>query len=99
VYTPVVHDHRVKLGGNARLEDSLLEVCGDTTAVVNDREGATVIISRGGNENPARIGITGIAQHLDDDVLDTLDIMLCLTTLSLRTPQAYKSIAEAFLNT
>ena len=43
--------------------------------------------------------ITGIAKHLDDDVLNMLDIVLRLATLRFGNPQAHEAITEILLNT
>ena len=47
---------------------------------------------------PVRTGVAGVAQHLDDDVLDAADVVLCLATLGLGDAQAHEAPAEVLLD-
>ena len=98
VNTPSVHMHGLELGGDARLEDVLLHIYGNTAPVVDDDQGAVRIGLAYRKEDVARAGIAGVAQKLDNDVLDMLDIVPCLATLSLGHAQADEALTQVLLD-
>jgi len=98
VDAPSIHHHRLKLGGHAGLEDALLHALRNADPVIDHGEQTRVPIACRGDEDPLGMSVACIAQHLDDDILEGTDVVLCLPTLSLRDPQANKPIAKVLLD-
>ena len=84
VHAPLVHDHRLELARDARLEDALVHVRRDADAVVEHGQRATVALAAGREEDAPRVRVAGVAQQLDDDVFDAADVVLRLPALGLR---------------
>ena len=83
---PQVHTHGVELACNARFEDAGKHACRNTATVVENRDIANFAFLPAGNIDPLRLGISGIAEHLDDDVLALANVMFCLAALCLFAP-------------
>lgn len=98
VNTPPVHFHGLKLGGHACIEDALAHVIGNAGAIVEEEEGADTLLFHSGDVDGFGAGIAGVAKHLDDNVLDVLDIVLGLTTLGLGNPKLDEAVTQVLLN-
>ena len=96
--TPSIHLHGLKFRGDASIENALVKIRRHTRAVIEEKEGANTLLLLRSDIDFIRTRITGVAQHLNDDIFDVLDIMLGLASLSLGDAKAYESISEVFLD-
>ena len=95
---PPVHLQRVELRGDACIEDTLEHILRNAVAVIEDEEGANTLLFRSGYIDLCRMSIAGIAKHLDNDVLDMLDVVLCLTSLGLGNAKAHEALAKVLFH-
>ena len=95
---PAIHVHRLELGGDAGIEDTLLHVCGNPRAIVQDGDDPSIALPRRGDEDAPGAGVAGVAQHLDDGILDALDVVLGLAPLRFRHAEADKALAQVLLD-
>ena len=98
VDSPSVHLHGLQFGGDARIENALAHLLGHTGAVIDEEEGANTLLLARRDVYRTGARIAGISQHLDDDVLDLLDIVLGLTSLGLGHAQADEPVAQVLLD-
>ena len=96
--TPSIHLHGLKFRGDASVKNTLVKIGGHTGAVIEEKEGANTLLLLRSDINFIRTRITGVAQHLNNDIFDVLDIMLCLASLSLSDAKAHETISEVFLD-
>lgn len=78
VNAPTIHLHTLELGGNAGIEDALLHILRHARAVIQKDERTNAIFLGRGEIDLVGAGITSVAQHFDDNILDMLDVVLCL---------------------
>ena len=71
---------------------------GHTDAVVDDGERARVALPAVRDEDAARVRVAGVAQQLDDDVLERADVVLRLAALGLGDLEADVAVAEVLLD-
>ena len=81
MHTPLIHFHGFKFRGDARIEDALPHVLRDTGPIVKKKQRPNAVLFSCGEKNAARARVASVAQHFDNDVLDMLDVVLCLATL------------------
>ncbi len=86
VNAPSVGMERIQLGGDERLEDGFVHRLGDPVAVVEHAQIALAPLGPAGKEDHVGMGITGVAQHLDDHILEAADVLLRLPALSFSGP-------------
>ena len=98
VNTPTVHFHALKLGGDTGIENTLLHVLRHTRTVIQEEEGANTLLLGRGEIDLIGSSIASITQHLDDNVLYMLNVMLGLTALGLRNAEADIPLAKVFLD-
>ena len=98
VNTPTVHFHALELGSDTGIEDTLLHILRHTRTVIQEEEGANTLLLGRGKIDLIGSGIASIAQHLDDNVLYMLNVMLGLTALGLRNAEADIPLAKVFLD-
>ena len=89
---------RVELGGDTCVKDALAHGVGDTRAVVDHDKRASVALSGRGDKDAMGPGVPGVAQHLDDDVLNAADVVLCLAPLGLANAKADEAVAQRLLD-
>ena len=85
---------RIELGGDARLEHPLMHGRRHTVAVIQDREAPDVSLPPNCKKDASCMGISGVAEHLYDDVFRRTDIMGRLTPFGFRYLEADKAISE-----
>ena len=98
VNTPTVHLHALKLGSNAGIEDALLHILRHTRAVIQKDERTDTIFLGRSEIDLVGAGITSVAQHFDDNILDMLNVVLCLAPFSFRNAEADIPLAKVLLD-
>ena len=98
MHTPSIHLHGLKFRGDASVKNTLVKIGRHAGAVIEEKEGANTLLLLRSDIDFIRTRITGVAQHLNDDIFDVLDIMLCLTSFSLSDAKAHETISEVFLD-
>ena len=96
--TPAIHFHALELGGDTGIEDALLHFLRHARTVIQEEEGANTLLLGRGKIDLIGAGIASITQHLDDNVLDMLNVMLSLTALGLRNTEADIPLAKVLLD-
>lgn len=96
--TPTVHFHALELGSDTSIEDTLLHILRHTRTVIQEEEGANTLLLGRGKIDLIGSGIASITQHLDDNVLYMLNVMLGLTALGLRNAEADIPLAKVFVD-
>ena len=95
---PAIHLHALELGGNAGIEDALLHILRHARPVIQKDERTDAIFLGRGEIDLVGAGITSVAQHFDDNILDMLDVVLCLAPLGLRNAEADIPLAKVLLD-
>ena len=98
VNAPAIHLHALELGGNAGIEDALLHILRHARPVIQKDERTDAIFLGRGEIDLVGAGITSVAQHFDDNILDMLDVVLCLAPLGLRNAEADIPLAKVLLD-
>ena len=98
VNAPTVHLHALELGGNAGIEDSLLHILRNARTVIQKDKRADAIFLGRGEIDLVGAGISSIAEHFYDDILDILNVVFCLAPLSLRNAEADIPLAKVLLD-
>ena len=98
MYAPTVHLHALELRRDAGIEDTLLHIQRNTRTIVQEDERADAILFGRGEIDLVGAGITSITQHLDNNVLDMLNVVLCLAPLGLRNAEADIPLAKVLLD-
>ena len=93
VNAPLVHLHGLELGGDAGVEYALPHAHRDTGTVVKEEESANTLLFRCCDIDPIGSSVTSVSEHLDNDILDTLNVVLSLTALSFGNSKLYVAVA------
>ena len=84
MHTPAVHVHGLELACNARVKDLLGNGRRHAIAVVDDDQVAASTVTGARHKHMLGMGVAGVTHHLANGVLNVLDVLFCLATLSLR---------------
>ena len=84
MHTPAVHVHGLELACDARVKDLLGNGGRHAVTVVDDDQVASGAVTGARHKHMLGMGVAGVTHHLADGVLNVLDVLFCLATLSLR---------------
>lgn len=98
MHAPLVHVGCFQLGGDPRLKNGFPHPPGDTRPIIDDGHDPTIGLLAGSDEDALRSCISAIAEQLDDDILEALDILSRLASLSFRAAQLDETGAEISLD-
>ena len=90
--------HRIELGRNACIENLLTHGIGKARAIVNHDDAALITFAIRGYKYGVGTGITGIAKHLNDNVLGTANVMLRLPSLRLSDTKPDEAVAQGLFD-
>ena len=94
MHAPSVHMNRIELGRNARIKNLLTHGIRKARAIINHDDAALVTFAICSYKYGVGTCVTRIAEHLDDNVLGTANIMLRLPSLRLTNTKSDKAITQ-----
>ena len=98
MHAPPIHMHRIELGRNASIENLLTHGIRKARAIVNHDDAALITFAIRGYEYGVGTSVTRVAKHLNDNVLGTANVMLCLPSLRLADTKPDEAVAQGLFN-